>query len=642
MFDKIRIAIKDSILIKILLGALIVSFGIFGIGDFIGTGALDPNIALKVGKREMNVIEFQRRYDSQYNSFRESVGGQLPDSEAIRRSVMDSVVQESTNTARLESAAEALGVVVTDDLLRKAIREQSAFTDELTGQFSQQTYSQVLAQNGLTESAFLDLLRSDLRRRSLLQPMALGGAAPTFLVNSVFTYRSEGRSADTLLVPLKAITVAEKPSDTDLKAIYDQNTATFMRPEYRKLSILSLKATELVKPESFAEEELKAYYDQNANRFRTPEKRHVSQLVFDSKEEADKVRALAAPGDTLAALAAKANIAPPIDLGEHERESLIGKSMGAAYDLPVNEISQATQSDLGWHLFTSTAVTPMHTTSYEEAKDAIRKSLAEDRGLDAVYKASTDVQDALAAGTPVTEIAANLGITATEIESVDQTGRDPKGADVTGLVDRAALLMTAFTLPQSGDSGLKDLPDRDGYYVVKVEGITPAAPRPLDEVRAEVAAIWQRDKAQAEARKIADGLAAEIGASTLLSSLETKDGKVVYGLIGPINRSGQPLDRLHMVDTGRLSALMLQKLFTAKPGEVFTADAADGVVVARLKDVITPEPTGTMAIARDELVGSLRNAMTTDLMDQLNATLAERYPVEVNQAVVDQMVKTAR
>lgn len=641
MFDKIRVIVKESLIVKALLGALIISFGVFGIGDFVGTGGLDPNIAIKVGEREVNVVEFQRRYDMEYNNFKQSVGDQIPDSEMMRRSIMDSMIQEMTRSAITESAAADMGVVVTDDQLRAAIRQQDAFKDP-TGNFSQIVFGEVLAQNQLTEAAFLDLLRSDLRQRVLLQPVALGGRAPGFLIDSVFTYRNEGRSADTLLVNTKSIAVTEKPSDADLKTIYDQNTATFMRPEYRKLSAVTLKATDLVKPESFAEEEVKAYYDQNANRFRTPGKRRVSQLVFDSKEEADKVRALAAPGDTLDALAAKAKISPPIDLGEHERESVVGKSMGTAYDLAVNEISPVTQSDLGWHIFAVTAETPEHTTPYEEAQDAIRKSLAEERGLDAVYKASTEVQDALAAGTPVADIAGNLGVPAIQIEAVDQTGRDPNGAAVSGIIDPKGFLATAFSLPLNGDSGLRDLPERDGYYVVKVEGITPAAPNPLDEVRSEVTAIWQRDKALAEARKIADGLAAEVGASTTLSSLETKDGKVSYALVGPVTRFGQAVDRFHMIDTGRLSAQMLTKLFAAKPGEVFTADVGNGIAIVRLKDVITPQPIGPMGAARNELVMSLRNAVTSDMMEQMNTVFAARYPVDVNQAVVDQMVKTSR
>ncbi len=641
MFDQIRDAVKNSIIIKIMLGALMVSFGIFGIGDFVGTGGLDPNIALKVGKREMNMVEFQRRYDTQYARFKESVGGQLPDSEAMRRSIMDALVAELTRSSLVEGAADDLGVIVTDEQLRNDVRNMDAFNDE-TGNFSQRVFGEVLAQNNLTEAAFLEMMRGELRQRALLQPVALGGAAPGFLTDSLFTYRNEARSADTLLVPTKAIAITETPSDADLKALYDQNLASFMRPEYRKLSVLSMRSTELVKPDSFAEDELKTYFDQNPGRFRTAEKRRVAQLVFDSQEEADKVRALAAPGDTLAALAAKAKIGAPIDLGEQAKESIIGKSMGAAYDLPLNEISPATQSDLGWHLFTTTAITPAHETPFEEAKTAIRKLLSEERGTDALYRASTDVQDALAAGTPMNEIADNLGVALTQIEAVDQSGKDPAGTPVSGIVDPQGQLATAFTLPTGGDSGLKDLPGRDGYYVVKVEGVTPPAGRPIEEVRADLSAMWLRDKALVEARKVADKIAAEVGAASDMSSMGTKDGKVSYGLLTAVTRSGQPLDRFHLLDTGRLSAPMLAKLFAAKPGEVFTADTSEGVVVARLKQVVTPQAVGPQALVRNQIAGDLRNAVTGDIMEQMTAEFSKRYPVEVNNTVVDQIVKTAR
>lgn len=641
MFDTLRRAIKESFLLKAFMGIMILSFGVFGIGDFIGTGGLDPNVALKVGEREVNVIEFQSRYDREYTNFKESVGGQLPDSEMMRRSVMDAMVQEMTRTAIMDAAAANLGIIVTDEQLREAVRRMEAFQDP-TGNFSQITYGEVLAQNGLTEPAFLDLMREDLRQRTLLQPVALGSQAPQYLVDSLFTYRAEGRVAETLLVRANAITLEEKPTDDELKAIYDQNTATFMQPEFRKLSVITLRASDLVKPESFAEEELKSYFDANAGRYRTPEKRQVSQLVFDSKEEAEKVRALAAPSDTLADLASKAGIGAPINLGEQAQESVIGKSMGESYNLPLNEISPVIETDLGWHLFAVTGITPEQSTPYEEAKSAIRTALAEDRGLDAVYSTSTELQDALAAGTPMPEIAQNLGLTLRTIEAIDQSGNDPSGNPVPNLIDRASLLSLGFEMQLNVDSGLRDLPDRDGYYVVKVENIMPPAAKPMEDVRDQLVALWQRQKTMAAARTMADELSAEIGASTNLQSLETKDGRVSYSEIGPINRFGQAIENNRLVDTGRVSASMLQRLFAAKTGEVFTADVADGVLITRLKEVAVPQAVGSLALQRNEMTASLRNAVTADMMEQLNAAFAAQYPVEVNQPVIDEMVRAAR
>jgi len=643
MFDKIRIAIKESFLVKILLGLLVLSFGVFGIGDFIGTGGMDPNIAMKVGKREVNILEFQSQYDRQYAQYKEMVGGQVPDSELVRRSVMDAMVQQITRSATLDAAAEDLGVVVTDDQLRRFVRELDFFKDT-TGNFSQINYGEVLRQMNLTESAFLDLARSDIRARIMLEPLERGSQVPQYLVDSLFTYRAEGRTADTLLVRTSAITITEKPSDDELKAIYDQNTPVFMQPEFRALSILVLKATDLVKPDSFAEDELKAYYDANAQRFRTPAVKRVQQLNFETKDEADKVRAMAAQDDTLETLAKKAG-RDVIDLGDQAQDSFIARAMGAAYELPVNEVSPVTQTELGWHIFSLSAATPEQVTAYEDAKATIRMALAEDRGLDAVYSASTDVQDALAAGTPMAEIAKSLGLPHTTIEAVDQSGRTPNGSEVPDLLDRNNLLVQAFSLPPNGDTGLRDLPDRDGYYIAKVEAITPAAPKPFEDVRGELISLWLRDNTMAEARKVADGIAAEIGASTALADLATKDNKVTFAALGPVTRDGRPIEQFQApqtVDVGRMSTVMLQKLFSAKPGEVFTADVGEGVLVARMKDIVEPPATGVLATQRNQMTASLRNAVTADLFDQMNASFAAQYPVEVNQTVIDQMVRTAR
>ncbi len=42
------------------------------------------------------------------------------------------------------------------------------------------------------------------------------------------------------------------------------------------------------------------------------------------------------------------------------------------------------------------------------------------------------------------------------------------------------------------------------------------------------------------------------------------------------------------------------------------------------------------------MTASLRNAVTADMMEQLNAAFAAQYPVEVNQPVIDEMVRAAR
>ena len=114
---------------------------------------------------------------------------------------------------------------------------------------------------------------------------------------------------------------------------------------------------------------------------------------------ADAARALAAPGDTLEQLAQKAKAGLVIDLGDLTADSPLAKSLAAAFVLPPHEISQPTQTELGWHLFEVTALTPETVQAFETVKDKVRDALAQEKAVDAMYDASVQLEDQVAAGT---------------------------------------------------------------------------------------------------------------------------------------------------------------------------------------------------------------------------------------------------
>jgi len=83
-------------------------------------------------------------------------------------------------------------------------------------------------------------------------------------------------------------------------------------------------------------------------------------------------------------------------------------------------------------------------------------------------------------------------------------------------------------------------------------------------------------------------------------------------------------------------------LFTTKVGDVFAAPVADGFVVAKVREIRAAAPTGDFAQAETQLKASLQQSIASDLMDQLTRGLSTRYPVEVNNKVVNDMVAQAR
>jgi peptidyl-prolyl cis-trans isomerase D len=634
MIQSLTHAIKNSILLKIFLGVMTVSFGIWGIGDFLTPG-MDPSIAVTVGNTDISATELQRDFSNQLDQLRQSMGGHAIDSPELKRSVLATTLDRLTRSTTADVAAHDMGIVVTQDRLRDEIRHEKMFQDPNGGGFNQMLYARILASNQLTEKQYLSLITADIRRNTLMQPIAESAAAPTTLVSALTSYRGETRTADTLLISAADMDAPAAPSDDALKAVYDKNIASFTAPEYRKVTAVVIRATDLVQPDSFTEDQVKAYYNDNISRYRDPESRVVSQLIFTTKEQADAAYALAAPGDHLADVAKKAKLDPPVDLEPMTHDSPLAKMIGAAYDTPVGTITQPVHTDLGWHLFEVKSITPEKTVPFESVVGQIRTAMAEDKGTDALYDASTQLDDGVASGTPLDELAKRVGGHLVQIDAVDQQGHDPQGKEPAGLIDNKRFVDTAFATPVGGTSKLMEIPK--GYYVLTVNAITPPKPKPLADVRKDVTELWEKETRTAAAHALATKLAKDAGPSTPLADLAPKTKGVSFAPLGPLTRFGEGLNAAHMIDSKRVSPELLEKLFTAKPGDVITANVANGTVVARLRDIIPPGDGEDTAKLRAQVANAVKEGIAQDLLAETSQALSERYPAKVNQKVIDHM-----
>jgi peptidyl-prolyl cis-trans isomerase D len=310
--------------------------------------------------------------------------------------------------------------------------------------------------------------------------------------------------------------------------------------------------------------------------------------------------------------------------------------IGPAFDLPQGQISDPVQSDLGWHLFEVTAITPAQKVPFAMVEKTIRNTLAEDKGTDALYEASTQIDDGVAGSTPLNNLAAKVGGKIVEIGPLDRKGNTPEGRPAEGLLDQEHFLETAFSTPAGSTGALTEIPK--GYYVLAVEKITPPAPKPLDSVRNDVIALWEKQQRAKAAHEIAKKLAAEIGPSGSVADAAAKEKAASYAQLGPLTRSGDGLNAGHMIDKGRISPELLTKLFAAKPGDVVTADVATGVLVARLRDVVPPGQDGDAAQLRAQMAKFVKDGIADDLATEMGRAFATRFPAKINSKSLETLV----
>src|SRR3546814_15523698 len=99
------------------------------------------------------------------------------------------------------------------------IHREQAFHNE-AGQFDRQRFEQLLSANGLTEDAFVAILRSDVARQQMLDSVTKGSTAPDPLVNALYRWRAERRIAEILPVAVDPNMEVGKPDEAMLEAFY--------------------------------------------------------------------------------------------------------------------------------------------------------------------------------------------------------------------------------------------------------------------------------------------------------------------------------------------------------------------------------------------------------------------------------------
>ncbi|WP_353859140.1 SurA N-terminal domain-containing protein [Azospirillum formosense] len=612
-----------SWVVKILFVLLIVSFAAWGIGDMIRTGGISSTVA-SVGKVDIDRAELDQEFRRQMERLRPMLGGNLTTEQARQFGLLDQSLSALVQRALYDQAARDAGISVGADVVRQRIAEEPAFRNA-QNQFDANQFRSVLRNNQLTEDGYVALLRRETARDLVAGAVGAGVTPPKPLVQDLYRFRGERRVAEVVTLPNAAIGDVGVPDEAELTRYYEDHQVRFTAPEYRALSIAQLSADEIAKDIQIPDNELRAAYDERADELGTPERRTVEMVLADDEAKAKQI-AEAAKAKGLTAAAKDAGI-DVITLDNVTRNELpeIGD---AAFALAQGAASDAVRSGLGWHVMTVTAIQPGATKTFEEARDQLLAELRKEKAMDSLYSIANRVEDQLASGAPLEEVAQAQSLPIAKIAAVDSSGKAPDGKDAApGRPNFAAMVQTAFQLASGATSNLTEAPN-NVFYAVRVDGVTPAAPKPLAEVRDQAVAGWQDDKRAKLAAERAQDIAAKLkqGSEAAAQDVASQSG-ASFAMTTPFTRDARSVEGL----PGEL----VRKLFEVKPGETVTGATADSQVVARLKEIIPADPAASDATLAT-VESTVAQGLESDIMAQFGNALRNRYPVEVHRNRIDQ------
>ena len=619
---------------KALFLLLILSFAIWGIEDIVRNFGADNSLA-RVDEERIELPEAQLAARREITRVQRQLGGSFeitPQmSQAIARQAVEGLVMDRVQ--RQEAAR--LGVTAPDQALQEYVWSIPAFQGA-DGRFNRLALDSFLRTNSLSEAEFLNLLRADLQRQQLVGAVRSGAAGPDSIIKPLLVWQQERRVADLVALPFADAPEPAAPDEAQLRRFHENNPDRFSAPEYRKVAVVTLSPLTVAGEINPTEEDLRAWYEAHRGTYETAERRTLEQAVMQSKEAAEAIATQWRGGADFAAIetAAQAAGGQALTLGEMDRASLpVPELAEAAFALAADGVSAPVQTPFGWHVIKVTAIAPGSTRSFEEARDDVTMALKSERAADLAYERANEVEDSLASGATLAEVAQRFALPIANV-TVDARGTQQDGTAANMNMDGAArdIALRAIFAAETGQAPRLAEAGQTGLYAFELQEVIPSALKPFEAVAEQVRAAYLNDaRRRSQEERAAALLAAVRGGKPLAEA--AREAGLEARRIGPFPRQPEPQADPRTLPPPEL----LAPLFDTARSEATMAQAGDAFVVGQVVDILRINPDSD-PLALGGVRSQVEQAMLNDLEGQYLEALRRAANVTYNPNLMGQVV----
>lgn len=604
-------------IMAVVMGVLIISFGIWGIADiFRGFG---QSTVAKIGHTEISLNEFRQIYTDRLQQISRQFGRPLTPDQARAFGLDRQVLQQTIAEAALDEEARRLGLGQSDDQIRQVIMNDPNFKG-VGGNFDANRFQAVIRNFGYTEQRYVAEQRKVSLRRQITGTIGAGIEPPKAMIDALTRYQNEQRTIEFVKLDVAQAGTVDAPSPEALATYFEDHKIQFRAPEYRKIAFVVISPEEIGKWTEVSDEDAKKVFEQRKDRLGTPEKRQIQQVVFPNVAEAQAARERLVGGMSFEDLGKERGLsASDVDLGLVAKSSLDPAVGDAAFKLPAGEISQPIQGALGTSIVRVDKIEPGKEADYASLAGDIKREIATERARVKVADLRDKMEDERGGGASVIDAAQKLGLTAVTIDAVDRSGRAPNGQPVANIPQGLDVVSQAFNTDVGVDNDAISF--KGGYVWYDVLAITPSRDRNLDEVRDQVEARWRQDQIATKLKAKATEMVQKLEAGGKLADEAAAVGAKVETASG-FKRDDSP--------AGVPATVVSAAFRTAKDGVGQTpVSGGSEVIVFRVTDIVDPavdfasDPVKKLKESLDraqteEQVASYVNKLETDIGTTIN------------------------
>ncbi|AUY13694.1 MULTISPECIES: peptidylprolyl isomerase [Serratia] len=622
MMDNLRAA-ANHVVLKIILALIILSFVLTGVGNYLIGGSGD--YAAKVNGQTIERAQLEQAFQSERSRMQQQLGDQfsaLAGNEGYMQQMRRQVLSQLIDNMLLDQYAKKLGLAVSDDQIKDAIRKAPYF--QTNGQFDNAKYLDLIGRMGYTADNFAQSMRQQLVNQQLIQAFGESGFVLPSESQAMAALVLQERDVRLATIDLKALQAKQSAGDDELKAYYDQNKNSFIAPEQMKVSYISLDAASMQDKVKVSEEDISAYYDQHKSSYGQPERKNYSVIQLKTEAEANAALDELKKGADFATLAKEKSTdiisrRTGGELGWLEPETTADE-LKQANLTEKGQLSGVVKSSVGFLIVRLNDIEPEKVKPLSEVHDAIAKQVQQEKAVDAYYALQQKVSEAATSDNE--SLASAEEAAGVKAAQSDWFTRD----NIPAALNFKPVVQAIFDGSLIGENGAPGsnsdviTVDGDRAFVVRVSGHKPEGIEPFDQVKDRVAELVKRNKAVQEAKLQGEKLLVE------LKQGKGDEAMKAAGLsFGAVQKMARAPEDSQLVE----SVFALPHPQDGKLVYGMSQDRQDNVVLIAL-DAVKP---GTLP--EDEMktfVGKMEEGATGVSFDSLLASLRKEAKIKMGAA----------
>ncbi len=627
--------------VKVLFGAIIASFLVWGVGDVIHSyNALRP--IAKVGKHAISYEEFAHALQQQVTQLQQAAKGRVSPEQLKQMGVHGHVLDKLVNQAILEQELIRSNLSVSDALVRHQVHSVPQF--QHNGAFDKRLFEELLRHNGISEKKFIEDIRQSLLTQQLVNPLVKGISLPKSYREVIYQTLNEDRIFTVVRISNSKIKPSKKASDDDLKTSYNQNKEQYAVQEFRKVTLVLIDNKALMKDVPVTEEELKAEYEKRLANFSIPEKRFVKNLTYPTKALAEDALKSLQKGRLMSAVVRDVKGGDYADQGSVTKDQLPEAVADIVFALEAGQNSPIIETQFGSLIYQVSKIEPAYVKPLSEVQAQLEEEIRLQKSEDHIHQIKNRIEDALAAGSKLSDVAKEHHLTVETVSDLDVKGLDTKDKPVLITLDKDAkklIIEQAFNLGEGSESSVVDANSMLSF-IVRVEKITPAYVPEFADVKEKVRENWMTENKQKEAAETAHKIMQEAKSLGDLTRLSNK-----YGATLSSNHTINRMDAEQQTASDPkknikeeslkdiLSPDLLAKAFQLGLEQATYGAVKDGFAVVMLQKVVPFTPDSKKIETFHKIIDQM---MEKDLTALLIDSFRLNHPVVINQETLDHVM----